>query len=139
MKNIARDTYTNICNHIYNDDGMGAVIEYIEQQREKGNEAMELVVDNTCTQCNAVTPHWTENDCLVCGSYNLTREERTNAVKGLLEEKLQELVNLVEESLPQRGNTSSECQRIGLINAINEVDHLVSGIESVDLEEKEDW
>ena len=59
--------------------------------------------------------------------------------KTPVEEKLQELTDLVEESLPQRGNTSDECQRIALINAINTVEHLVNGIEPIDLEEKEDW
>jgi hypothetical protein len=43
------------------------------------------------------------------------------------------LTTLVVNNIPQRGNTSEECQRIALINAINQLEHCINGVTEEDL------
>lgn len=45
---------------------------------------------------------------------------------------LEQLTELVRENLPMKGNSSTECQRINLIQAINEVEYRVSGTQKID-------
>jgi hypothetical protein len=49
--------------------------------------------------------------------------------------KLESLISQIYETLeliPQKGNTSNDCQKISLLNALNEFEHCVSGLEIED-------
>lgn len=56
--------------------------------------------------------------------------------KEKAEDLVEQLENLIQE-MPQKGNTSEECQRITLQIAINEVSYAISGTEESDFIEDE--
>lgn len=57
-----------------------------------------------------------------------------------LQQKLRaelEIIEKIIDTLPQKGNTSEDCQKMTLINAVNNLDSAINGIEDEDL--KEGW
>lgn len=60
-----------------------------------------------------------------------------------IQEKAQELIDqltqLVNETVPQKGNSESECQHVCVINAIGNLESTLSGISPEDLAPNEDW
>ena len=51
---------TVICRELYEEKGASAVYDYVKNSNVKTSEAI-------CTQCEAVTPHWS-GGCLICGT-----------------------------------------------------------------------
>jgi len=69
-----------------------------------------------------------------CWDFYQLHKSSTNigTVKGTLDK----IIDLAEDSIhamPKKGDTSSECQRMGLQQAINEFNRMVNGLEENDL------
>lgn len=64
----------------------------------------------------------------------MTKQEQLQELKTALEATLGAFDHVVENCLPTKGDTSEECQKMGLINASTELEHLINGLEVVDLE-----
>lgn len=64
---------------------------------------------------------------------NLTElDDKLEEFQGNMRLLLEQLTELVRDNLPMKGNSSTECQRINLIQAINEVEYRVSGTQKID-------
>ena len=60
---------TTICRELYEKTGYTTVMNFINDEIEKGNPAYKDVEYINCFPCESETPHW-HNECLVCGSEN---------------------------------------------------------------------
>lgn len=58
-------------------------------------------------------------------------EKEFERVKSKLESLLEQMQDIVED-MPSKGSTSSECQRMTISIALNELDHCINGIELED-------
>ena len=59
-------------------------------------------------------------------------DDKLEEFQGNMRLLLEQLTELVRENLPMRGNISTDCQRTNLIQAINEVEYMVSGTQKID-------
>lgn len=60
-------------------------------------------------------------------------------LKECLLAQLEVMEAIIDRSIPCKGNTSSECQRSAILNALSLLDSIVNSIEDEDLTENPDW
>ncbi len=58
---------------------------------------------------------------------------KVDKFKAILELKLGEIETLVQDNMPSKGNVESDCQRLCLINRINNLSSCINSIEQSDL------
>lgn len=58
---------------------------------------------------------------------------KANKLKSLLEDKAEELRSMIESNMQSKGNVEVDCQRLCLINRLNDLSYCINGIEQSDL------
>lgn len=57
---------------------------------------------------------------------------------NILESHTAEIREIIESNMPSKGDSEDLCQRLCLLNALNDLEYLVAGIKAEDLEENKD-
>lgn len=58
---------------------------------------------------------------------------KAQEIRVMLENKTQQMRAIINSNMLERGLKSNDCQRMALLNAISEVEHLINGIEQSDI------
>lgn len=60
-------------------------------------------------------------------------------IQSAAQDLLAQIETLIKQRIPQKGDSSDECQHITLINALGKLESAFSGLDRFDLEPDEDW
>ena len=52
----------------------------------------------------------------------------------LLEEKVEEIITIINENIPQKGDKCCDCQKMTMLQSLNNFSYTVNGLEKGDLE-----